>query len=704
MFAFDIEATGLDFWHGCRPFAWSAVYDDGRVIYDEYDVNPHTRDVVIKSVDSDKLGRVLESDEMVAHNAGFDMLGAEVILTHPEYTWEHTWDWDAIHDTMLMSHALRNLWPHNLKLLRSVFLGLGTTKVDLIQKATNHARRICRRKKFKEDHGNWRIADSFDPHWPAVKTASWWFMDMWLPATIVRLAPEWLPPTREYDALLADESYEGYQVHPWENLCKHYCIEDSMSTIVLYTVLKEALEEEGLWDQYLERKELLRVSHQVRHAGVSLLPRIHDEIKRFRNQGNKHRKAAETVMKEHGYEEPNIQSADQLRGFLYHTMHLPIIKRTEKGYASTDADTLEKLQDDIEDHHWGADFLNDVLSSRRNTKAADSLDSYLKWSVPHGKIADQHWGSTFREARSRTRDEQTVDGHQSKSLSTQDLNRLWQWKPNYLHPSIWITGTKFTRQSSSDPNIQNVGTGKEIAQDVYDFVLRESFGPRKGRVWLAYDYANIELRIWAYLCGNEEFIQAFENGKSIHLLIARELHPHLRDMSDEEASATKHYKRTKNGNFAIIYGATPRTADNTYKKRGAYNIIADRFPEVRLFTRQLHKEVKQYGYVETLTGYRLWIPPEDPHKAVSGKVQGTAGSVIGQAMTDCADYLRDEDVDGDLIIQIHDELVFDLPEDHPEYIRQGIIDRMVRIQDRIGIPLRVDGELITDNWAKGVPL
>jgi DNA polymerase-1 len=118
----------------------------------------------------------------------------------------------------------------------------------------------------------------------------------------------------------------------------------------------------------------------------------------------------------------------------------------------------------------------------------------------------------------------------------------------------------------------------------------------------------------------------------------------------------------------------------------------------------LHKEVSKHGYIKTLTGQRLYVPIEDPHKAVSAKVQGTAGNVIGQAMVNVSDFFSREYPEGKTIMQVHDELVFEVPEDYPKEIESGIEESMVCIQDRIEIPLEVDGEIIHNNWAEGVSL
>jgi DNA polymerase-1 len=355
----------------------------------------------------------------------------------------------------------------------------------------------------------------------------------------------------------------------------------------------------------------------------------------------------------------NLSSGKQLQQLIYTDAAIPVRKRTKpsktfpKGQPSTDADTLRDIQDDIGEEHWLHPFLSNLLQSKDNEKSADTLESYKLWS-----------------------------------------------KFGRLHPTVNLTGTRFTRQSSSNPNLQNVSTGKETDSGSLDHRLRSVFGPRRGRLWLALDYSNIELRLWAFDSQSRDLMDAFEQGISLHLVIARALHPELEKLSDDEATRTKLYKKTKNGNFSLIYGASPTRADATYGKKGCYKTLVTRFPEVRKYTERLHREVQKYGYIETMTGYRLHIPKDEPHKAVSGRIQGTAGAIIGRAMVDCSDFLRSHHPDSHLLIQVHDELVFDTPDDIdlvPEL--QSI---MMSQGDKIGIPLPVGADIIRTDWANGV--
>lgn len=214
--------------------------------------------------------------------------------------------------------------------------------------------------------------------------------------------------------------------------------------------------------------------------------------------------------------------------------------------------------------------------------------------------------------------------------------------------------------------------------------------------------------MWAYDCGSKELIRAFEQGHNIHAIICRVLHPHLDDMPLDELKETPAYKRTKNGNFAILYGASAAKANGTYGVQGAYDKIASRFPETKTFTEKLHAQVKKRGYINTMGGYRLWIEKNEPHKAVSGRIQGTAGELMGRAMINCYDYINEptliEDLPHkkpiDMILQVHDQLVFQVPAQYRDYKRHFVQLRrhMERVGETVGIPTPVDGDICKETW------
>lgn len=706
MLAIDIETTGIDFWHGCCPFAVSICDNAGGTAYWEWDVDPFTRKVEVHPGDVVSCMQYLAEDEIVGHNIGFDMRGLELLwpLLEDEYTWE----WDGINDTLIASHVLRNLWPHGLKSLRETILFLSNETVDFLHKSVDKARRICRTKHFQQKHGKWRIADAGDPHWPGITTApkssggdsGWWVFDMWLPATIARIAPEFLPNPLDYMYPNA-----AFKKHPWDSVLRDYNLEDSMTTLVLWETFETELKEQDLWQQYQERLLVLYASYKMTDNGVTIRPNIESEIKRYKEKAHQYRTMVEKIMRRCGLKEPNLGSPIQIRKLLYEHWKLPIAEETKKGSPSVAAEVLEKLGE-ADLPKAPQSFVQNLLLCRRTEKAMESLESYKLWSTVHGSLNNVITARTTHSARDRKDGPTSRNEYVHEEISNQGNSRVSRWNNRYIHPSVNVTGTKFTRQSVNNPNLQNVGTGREDG-GVIEYNLRIVFGPAPDRLWLDVDYSNIELRIWGYECGNKEFIKAFEEDQSVHLIIARELHPHLRLMTDDEAKATKAYKYTKNGDFAIIYGASPGLADETYKVKGAYAKLSKRFPEVRQFTERLHRQVQQRGYIETMTGYRLYIPKGEPHKAVSGRVQGTAGSIIGRAMACTSAYLEDVQTatgyDPKLSLQVHDQLVFDLPQDLPqmEVHTENLLKLMELQGEAIGIPLPVEAKIIREDWSTG---
>jgi len=164
MLAFDTETTGTDLYHGCLPFFFAFCGEQGKLAWVEWQVDPFTR---LPVINLEELGYVVDllcSDEIVAHHAGFDLRAMERVIEFAEYPHDVVWEWDGIQDSLVASHALRNLWGHSLKHLREVFLYVDECKQAALRDAVNKARRICRSKKFIAKHGEWRIADSSDPH------------------------------------------------------------------------------------------------------------------------------------------------------------------------------------------------------------------------------------------------------------------------------------------------------------------------------------------------------------------------------------------------------------------------------------------------------------------------------------------------------------------------------------------------------------
>ena len=163
-------------------------------------------------------------------------------------------------------------------------------------------------------------------------------------------------------------------------------------------------------------------------------------------------------------------------------------------------------------------------------------------------------------------------------------------------------------------------------------------------------------------------MEAFESGKSVHLMIAEALYPDLFldafvDFANEYPEL---YRKIKGGNFAAIYGATERKIDQTYGVKGGWQKVLTMFPGIRKFTEDCIKEVSrnqdiwQQPCIKTVGGYRLTVPPDEAFKAVNYKIQGTAGEIMGEIMIALDKYIRTIP-EASLVCQVHDSIIPELP-------------------------------------------
>lgn len=688
MLAFDLEATSLDLEHGGLPYSMQICHDDGTTHYAHWPVDPFTRLPLILPTDLEFFAEQLTDAEFCGHNIKYDMLGFEKAW---EYVFRRPipfkWNWDLIHDTCIKAHAWRNLWPHGLKDLRSILLHVSRRRQDSLKHATDAARKICRTKEFIAAHGEWRIAAESDPHWPGIKRApkerddeveGWWLFDTWLPLEIVLRAPEFLPP--ESDWLNGGNFF----FHPWENVSKLYGLEDVETTLPINTILDDALRREGTSYMSYERHKLLPITYEMQRQGVSLIAdKLDSEIIRYEGEGQRLHTIIQQIASEEAIwdekEGFNPDSDKQMRKLLYDKWQLPILKMTDpsktfpEGQPSTDAETIKSLVSlltdspppQVRDIPKCIDFLGQFVHRKRNEKACEQVVSYKNWSTRRNPVSGL-----------------------------------------CVFPSINITGTRFTRQSYSQPNLQQASTGKVIDEETeeIDFLTRVTLGPRRGREWLSIDFQSIEFFIWGFSCGNAEIRSCYEQGVSPFKPIMEAVWGYF-DKGENPPNSVhkKRYKRTKNGIYSILYGAAEGHSDETFGRPGAVRAVIERLPEVKSFTTGLHRDRKRRGYVETLGGCHLYVAANEPHKATSAYVQGHAGWVIGQAMIGCYEYLRDFP-DIRILLQIHDELIFEGPVGFHEQHADPLGEIMRASGERFGIPTPVNKKLITSNWGEEIEL
>jgi DNA polymerase-1 len=346
----------------------------------------------------------------------------------------------------------------------------------------------------------------------------------------------------------------------------------------------------------------------------------------------------------------NIQSPKQIAEILFVQLELPVIKKTPSGAPSTDEEVLQKL---AEDYPLPARILD-----------YRSLAKLM---------------STYIEKLPRMADPKTGRVHTHFSQATAVTGRL----------------------ASSEPNLQNIPVRTEEGRRI-----REAFIPAEGCKLLSADYSQIELRIMAHIAEDENLLAAFAAGKDVHQATAAEI------FGVPLESVTSEQRRyAKVINFGLIYGmsAFGLAGNLGIERSAAQNYIAkyfDRYPGVAQYMERTRLEARENGYVETVFGRRLWLPEikgsNGPRRqgaeraAINAPMQGTAADLIKLAMIAVENWLEKEQLKTRMLLQVHDELVFDVPLDELELLQAKLPDLMCQVAE-LKVPLVV-GIGIGDNW------
>ena len=339
----------------------------------------------------------------------------------------------------------------------------------------------------------------------------------------------------------------------------------------------------------------------------------------------------------------NINSNPQLRAILFEKLGLPIKKKTVTG-PSTDASVLQEL---AEEGHT----LPGLLMEYR--ELAKLENTYLD-TLP--RLVNPHTGR--------------------------------------LHTSFNQTVASTGRLSSSDPNLQNIPIRRELGKDI-----RRGFIPRSGWQLLAADYSQIELRLLAHLSGDEAFVAAFRAGGDIHRQTASVIFEVPLDDVTSEMRA-----RAKTINFATIYGqgahALSRQLRIEHAEAKAFiETYFERFAGVRRWLDRAVSDARERGYVETLFNRRRYIPEIHDRNfntrsfgerlAQNSPIQGSAADLIKMAMIRVQAALTKEVMAARMLLQVHDELVFEVPPDEEAALR-ALVDREMTTAVTLDVPLVVD--------------
>jgi DNA polymerase-1 len=339
----------------------------------------------------------------------------------------------------------------------------------------------------------------------------------------------------------------------------------------------------------------------------------------------------------------NLGSPKQLQQILFEQLELPVIRKTPKGQPSTAEDVLVELAQDY-------DLPRVIIDYRSVSKLKSTYTDKLPLQIA----------------------ESTGRIHTS------------------YHQAVAATG----RLSSTDPNLQNIPIRTPEGRRI-----RQAFIAPPKHVLLAADYSQIELRIMAHLSADKGLLRAFADDKDIHSATAAEVFE-----TDLDAVTAEQRRSAKAINFGLMYGMSafglgkqlgiPRGQAQEY-----VDLYFERYPGVKDYMDGIREKASEQGFVETVFGRRLYLPEINARNAqrrqyaersaINAPMQGTAADIIKRAMIDVHDWLTGTATGGRMIMQVHDELVFEVAADEVDNFRDKVTDIMCSAAD-LSVPLKVD--------------
>ena len=461
------------------------------------------------------------------------------------------------------------------------------------------------------------------------------------------------------------ERHLGIKTIQYEDVCGKGAHQIGFDQVDLKTATDYAAEDaditlrlhECLWPQLQQAKGLCYVYEHIempamRVLGIMERNGITIDSAKLAKQGQEVGKkllALEKEIHELAGQPFNIQSPKQIAEILFGQLQLPVVKKTPSGSPSTDEEVLQKL---AEDYPLPARILD-----------YRSLAKLM---------------STYIEKLPRMINPKTGRVH-----------------TNYAQ-AVAVTG----RLASNDPNLQNIPVRTEEGRRI-----REAFVPAHGYRLVSADYSQIELRIMAHIAEDENLLAAFRAGKDIHQATAAEIFAiPLEQVSSEQRRYAKVI------NFGLIYGMSAYGLASNLKieRAAAQKYIAtyfERYPGVAAYMERTREEARSKGYVETVFGRRLWLPEikaNGPRRqgaeraAINAPMQGTAADLIKLAMVAVQDWLESEKLKTRMLLQVHDELVFEAAPDELEHLKSSLPGLMGSIA-QLKVPLIVSIG-VGDNW------
>jgi DNA polymerase-1 len=422
----------------------------------------------------------------------------------------------------------------------------------------------------------------------------------------------------------------------------HYAAEDADITLQLH---------EHLWPRLQEVPSLASVLQEIEVPLIPVLARMEqrgvlvdgDVLNRQSRELARQISELEKATHEAAGQPFNLGSPKQLQEILFDKLGLPVIRKTPKGQPSTAEDVLQELAGDYE--------LPSLILEYRSL-------SKLK--------------STYTDRLPERINPRTGRVHTS------------------YHQAVAATG----RLSSSDPNLQNIPIRTPLGRRI-----RQAFVAPEGSLIMACDYSQIELRIMAHLSGDKGLLKAFHEKADVHRATASEVFGVPREDVDADQR-----RAAKAINFGLMYGMSAfglaRQLNIGRAEAQEYmDTYFTRYPGVAEYMEKTRETARDQGFVETLFGRRLYLPDINASNgqrrqaaeraAINAPMQGTAADIIKRAMISVDGWLQREKPDAHLVMQVHDELVFEVHENQLDQLRAAVVKRMSGAAD-LDVPLVVD--------------
>lgn len=668
--AIDTETNGIFAHKGCRPFTISACDSEGITSLWKFRVDPFTRRVIydtdIAQAKIEDFRETIERyDSLIFHNANFDLQMLGVIPGIDISNWFEKF---IIHDTIVMSHAVKSSRIHRLKELGVEILGYPDTDEKTLAKVTQKAIRLAKKQGFY-------IADKNAPHKSLVGTQkTWWKCDYWIP-----------------------EEYAHYmelpEDHEFYTTCDKYATKDVVRTMGLYQVFEEMMDEDQ-FKSYFKARRLIKPIIKMQARGITLIDK---ELREARIAYKERYNVSLAKLRRYsGVDTFKPKQNAVLSKILFTTFKFKpkvfgkVNETTGIALPSSNKDVIAELLSKCPTSGLLPNKFK-FLIELQNIRKIESTLTYLNNYYNHSRNKNHTLHPTFKQTSTGT-------------------NRLSAENPNTTNVGKKDMNNPFEKSKDEQQN-QRIAAAMGIDLDT-KFKLRNIFGPREGKQWICSDFDQSQLRIFAVLSESKELIDGFLRGDDAHHTVARVMFG-KDDISEVERTAAKAI------NFGILFGAGPAKIDLLSGIKGLYTKFTSRFPNAKKYLEAQARIAKRRGYVYTIDGYRLYVPADRAYAASCYVIQGTEAEMVREAMVRVEEYttnnrllkLDDKRIPNSrcpfrMIMMVHDELVFEsaIPTltQKPVFDThlQNIMNIMMQCGEELGIPSKVDAKISQQNWAE----